>query len=267
MACAVPVTSGGAVVPDPRARQRAPRGHRPDPDRGARQGALRRDGRGGARPRGGRARVRDPDPAQGRLLGAGLDGRRRLLDPPAARRGRRHHAVQLPGDGADVDVGAGARLRQLLRAEAVGEGSERVPLRGRAARTRRASRPACSASSTATGRGRAAARAPGRRGGLVRRLDADRPLDLRDGHQERQARAGARRREEPHGRSARRRHRHGRRRRRQRRLRLGRRALHGRLGRGRGRRRRRPARRRDPRPAAEREGRPGARAGARRWDR
>ena len=33
------------------------------------------------------------------------------------------HAVQLPGDGADVDVGAGARVRQHVRAEAVREGS------------------------------------------------------------------------------------------------------------------------------------------------
>ena len=58
------------------------------------------------------------------------------------------------------------------------------------------------------------------------------------GTAQRQAGAGARRREEPHGGAARRRHRHGRRRRRLGRLRLGRRALHGGLGGGRGRRRR-----------------------------
>ncbi|CAM5542984.1 Malonate-semialdehyde dehydrogenase [Streptomyces antimycoticus] len=34
-----------------------------------------------------------------------------VLDPPAARGGRGHHAVQLPGDGADVDVPGGHRLR------------------------------------------------------------------------------------------------------------------------------------------------------------
>ena len=51
---------------DPRARQPAPRGHRAAPDRRARQGVLRRDGRGRARPRGDRVRVRHPDPAQGR---------------------------------------------------------------------------------------------------------------------------------------------------------------------------------------------------------
>ena len=77
----------------------------------------------------------------------------------------------------------------------------------------------------------------------LRRLDADRALRLRDGHEERQARAGARRGEEPHDRAARRRHRHGRRRGRQRRLRLGGRALHGGLDAGRGRPRgRRPRR-------------------------
>ena len=62
-------------------------------------------------------------------------------------------------------------------------------------------------------------------------LDADRALHLRDGHEARQARAGSRRREEPHDRAARRRHRDGRRCGGERRLRLRRRALHGRLGR------------------------------------
>ena len=108
---------------DPRAVPRAPRGHREDPHRRARQGALGRDGRGRARARGDRVRLRHPDAAQGRLLRAGVDRDRRLLDPPAGRRRRRYHAVQLPGDGAHVDVGAGDRLRELLRAQAVGEGS------------------------------------------------------------------------------------------------------------------------------------------------
>ena len=55
----------------------------------ARQGALRRDGRGHARARGDRVLLRPPDAAQGRVLRAGLDRDRRLLDPPAARRRRR----------------------------------------------------------------------------------------------------------------------------------------------------------------------------------
>ena len=87
------------------------------------------------------------------------------------------------------------------------------------------------------------------------------------GTQQRQARAGARRRQEPHGRAARRRHRHGRRRRGQRGLRLGGRALHGHLGRRRRRRRRRPARRGDQGAPAEDQGRRRHRARRRRWAR
>ena len=95
----------------------------------------------------------------------------------------------------------------------------------------------------------------------LRRLDADRALHLRDRHGARQARAGAGRRQEPHGRAARRRHRDGRRCRRLRRLRLGRRALHGdQRGRG-GRRRRRSARRGHRGAAAEDQGRAGQRGG------
>ena len=85
------------------------------------------------------------------------------------------------------------------------------------------------------GRRRRAAAPPHRALDLVRRLDADRAVHLLDGHGQRQARAGARRREEPHARAARRRPRPRRRRRRERGLRLGRRALHGDLGRARGR--------------------------------
>ena len=93
--------------------------------------------------------------------------------------------------------------------------------RGRAARRRvhRAAR--------RQGRGRRAARAPRREGDLVRRLDADRPVHLRDRRPQRQAGAGPRRREEPHARAAGCRPRPRRRRRDQRRLRLGGRAVHG----------------------------------------
>ena len=106
---------------------------------------------------------------------------------------------------------------------------------GRAARRRVQRRP------RRQGGGRSDPRAPRHRGRLVRRLDADRALHLRDRHPQRQAGPGARRGQEPHGRAARRRHRHGRRRGRHGGLRLGRRALHGDLGAGR-RRRRRPTR-------------------------
>ena len=68
-------------------------------------------------------------------------------------------------------------------------------------------------------------------GGQLRRLDADRRIRLFARHRRRQARAGAGRRQEPHDRHARRRHGPGRRRADGRWLRLGRRALHGDIGR------------------------------------
>ena len=157
-----------------------------------------------------------------------------VLDPPAARRRRRHHAVQLPGDGADVDVPGRDRVRQRLRAQASGEG----PVGRRCCSPSCWPRPGCpTASSTScTATRRRSTRCsthPDVAAVSLRRLDADRPLRLRDRHRARQAGAGARRRQEPHGRAARRRPRPGRRRRGQRRVRLGRRALHGDLGRGR----------------------------------
>ena len=91
---------------------------------------------------------------------------------------------------SEKDPGASLYLAELLK-------------RGRASRRRvqrRAGR---------QGGGRRAPRAPRRRRGELRRLDADRAVHLRDRHAQRQAGAGARRREEPHGRAARRRHRHG----------------------------------------------------------
>ena len=112
---------------------RAPQGHRRLPDRGARQGADRCAGRGGPRPREPGVRVRHPAPAQGHLQRAGLGRDRRLPDPPAAGRGGRYHALQLPGHGADVDVRQRHRLRQHLHPEAVREGPVRIGLPGRAA--------------------------------------------------------------------------------------------------------------------------------------
>ncbi len=171
----VALEARGAVLPDPRARPRAPRGDRADPHGRARQGALRRDGRGHARARGDRVRLRDPDAAEGRLLRAGLDRDRRLLDPPAARRRRRHHAVQLPRDGARCGCGR-RRSRAATRS---------CSSRPRRIRPRRSAPPSCCKEAGRAGRrlqrrprrqgrGRRAARAPGRRRGQLRRLDADR---------------------------------------------------------------------------------------------
>ncbi len=60
-----------------------------------------------------------PQPAQGRVLAQCRPGHRQLFRPPAAGRRRRHHAVQLPGHGADVDVSDRDRLRQHLHPQAV----------------------------------------------------------------------------------------------------------------------------------------------------
>ena len=124
----VALETGGALLLDPRALPRATRGSREDPHRRAWEGALGRDGRGGPGARGDRVRLRDPDARQGGVLRAGLDGDRRLLDPPATRRRGRDHAVQLPGDGAHVDVGAGDRVWQLLHPQALREGPLGVAL-------------------------------------------------------------------------------------------------------------------------------------------
>ena len=136
-------------------------------------------------------------------------------DPPAPRRRGRHHAVQLPGHGPDVDVrqspspaatrSSSSRRRRtrrpsLLLAELLAEAG--LPDGVLQRRPRR------------QGRRRRAPRAPRHRGGQLRRLDADRPPRLRDRHPARQAGPGPRRGQEPHGRAARRRHRPGRRRRR-----------------------------------------------------
>ena len=182
----------------PRAARRPPRRDRRADHRRARQGALGRARRGRARPGDRRPGVRDHRPAEGRAVDrGGLPGRRRL-DPPAARCRGRHHAVQLPGHGADVDVPAGHRVRQHLRAEAQREGPVGVrPARGAVRGGRAAGRRAERRPRRQGGR-RPPPGAPGRQGGLLRRLDPDRPLHPHHRLRQRQARPGARRRQEPH---------------------------------------------------------------------
>ena len=237
------------------------------PDRRARQGAVGRDGRGDARARGDRVLLRHSASAEGRDDRAGVDRRRRVLDPAAARRRRRHHAVQLPRDGPDVDVGAGDRVREHVRPQAVGEGSVGFGLHGAAPQGGRRPRRCLQRHPRRQGGGRRDPRASRHRCRLVRRLDADREVRLRDRDRERQALPGARRREEPHDRAARRRHRDGGRRCGLRRLRLGRRAVHGRVDARRSRRRRRSADRRDQVAHPEREGRRTAWTPPARWAR
>ena len=56
--------------------------------------------------------------AEGRLLRIGVDRHRRPLHPSAARCRRGDHAVQLPGDGPDVDVPGGDCVRERVHSQA-----------------------------------------------------------------------------------------------------------------------------------------------------
>ena len=140
--------------------------------------------------RGRRVLLRPAELLKSEYSRAGVDRDRRLLDPPAARRRRGDHAVQLPGDGAHVDVGAGARVRQHVRAQAVGEGSVGVALDGRAAPGGRRARRRLQRRAWATrSRSTRCSSIPTSRRVSLRRLDADRALRLRDRDRARQARA------------------------------------------------------------------------------
>ena len=123
-----------------------------------------------------------PHAAQGRVLRPGLLRRRPVLLPPAARRVRRDHAVQLPGHGADVDVPGGHRLRQHVRAQAQRARPVGLAVRGRAVGRGRAARRRVQRGARRQGGRRRAARPPGRGRDLVRRLHPDREVHLRDGH-------------------------------------------------------------------------------------
>ena len=144
--------AGRPALPAARAARRQPRRAGGSRHPRARQGARRRPGRGGAGHRERRVRLRHPDPPQGLVQFRGLDGRRHPHRARAGRRGGRHHAVQFPRHGAAVDDGQRHRLRELLRAEAVGEGSVRLVDVGRHGAARRASPTAWSTSCRATGR-------------------------------------------------------------------------------------------------------------------
>ena len=162
--------------PPQRAARRAGRAHH----RRARQGVQRRPGRGDARHRDRRVRLRHPAAAQGRLHRPGLDRHRQLDPAPAAGRRRRHHAVQLPVHGAVLDVSDRDRLRQHLRAQAERARPVAVDLHGATAGARPACPMACSTSCRAT-RSRSTRCSSTRTcGAELRRLDADRALHLRD---------------------------------------------------------------------------------------
>ncbi len=212
--------------PDP---VRLPRAGRPPPGRPgpadhrrARQGHRGRPRRGGPGHRGHRVRLRHSPPVEGGVLRGRLQRRRRLVHPPAPRRGGRDHPVQLPGHGAHVDVPGGHRLRQHLHPQAVrarpfAVAAHRRPVAGGRPARRRVHR-----GPRRLGGRRRPARPPrcGRR--VLRGVDAGGPPRLRAGHRDRQALPGARRRQEPRRGPPRCRRRRRRRRTHRRRLRLGR---------------------------------------------
>ncbi len=143
---------GGDAAAAPPARHVQPQG--PDGEAPRRSGAAdvararqdlrRRQGRGRARARGRRVLLRHRPSHARRLHRAGRDRHGFLVDPPAARRGGRHHAVQLPDHDPVLDGRHGGGLRQRLHPEAVGEGSQRAHAAGRAVRRGRRCRPASS---------------------------------------------------------------------------------------------------------------------------
>ena len=116
----------------------------------ARQDLRRLQGRHPARPRGGRVRLRHPAPDEGRVHRGRRPRHRPLFDAPAARRRRRHHAVQLPGHDPAVEVRARHRLRQRLHPQAVGARPVGADAASPSCSSRPACRRACSTSSTAT---------------------------------------------------------------------------------------------------------------------
>ena len=134
----------------PRTGREAPRRSRADAHARTRQSALGCDRRGAARSRSDRVRVRHRRPDEGRLLGERLDRSRLVLDPPAARRRRGHHAVQLPGDGPDVDVPDRDRVREHVRVEAQRARSVASRISAPNCCRRPACPKACSTSCTAT---------------------------------------------------------------------------------------------------------------------
>ena len=96
-----------------------------------------------------RIRLRHPVAADGRHARKSRARRRLRDDAPAARRLRRHHAVQLPRDGAAVDVPARARLRKHLRPQAERESSAHRHVARSSCSRKPACPKACSTSCTA----------------------------------------------------------------------------------------------------------------------
>ena len=182
-----------------------------------------------------------PTTMQGRCARGRLAEHRCRDDPSARRRVRGDRPVQLPGDGPVLVPPVRDRVRQHVRVEAFRAGpadsADRVrgaPRVGVAARRGESGQwePGCRGGDP---------RSPRDRRGVVRRVGAGGADRLRARGQGGQAGAGARGRQEPHGRDARRRDRQDRRRDHRLSVRRGRSAVHGRVGGGDRRRRARAA--------------------------
>ncbi len=180
--------------------EEAPRRHRASVVARDRKDLRGRAGRRVARHRSRRARVQRLDADDGRNRRERRAQDRFVQLHPAARRLRRHHAVQLSRDDSAVDVSDGDRVRQHVRVEAVRTGSDDAePARRTVRRSRRAERCAAARSTAAGNRST--------RCSIIRDIKAisfvgSVPVAqhvYRTGTQNLQARAGDGGREEPHG--------------------------------------------------------------------
>ena len=116
---------------------------------------------------------------EGRVHGRRGARHRHLLHAPAAGRGGRHHAVQLPRHDPDVEVRARHRLRQRLHPEAVRARPRRAADAGRADDGGGSARRHPQRRQRRQGGGRRHPRPSRHPGHRLRRLDADRGVHLR----------------------------------------------------------------------------------------
>ena len=140
----------------------------------ARQDLRRRQGRHPARPRSGRVRLRHPASAEGRIHRRRRPRHRPLFGAPAARRRRRHHAVQFPGHDPAVEMRARDRLRQRVHPQAVGARSVGADADRRAVPQGRAAGGHPQRRQRRQGSGRHPADRSARQGDRLRRLVRDR---------------------------------------------------------------------------------------------
>ena len=168
----------------------------------ARQDLRGLQGRHPARTRGGRVRLRHSASAEGRIYRRRRPEHRSLFDAPAARRRRRHHAVQLPRHDPAVEVRPRHRMRQHVHPQALRARSVRADAHRGAVHQGRTARRRAQCGERRQGSGRRAAHRRAREGDRLRRLIRHRAIHLFDRLRARETRAVLRRREEPHDRDA-----------------------------------------------------------------